>query len=359
MSYALLRHEGAHKCISNFFDELWIKIDDGVLQGQRTCLTWVDKTKLISLRIIDIFFEKKVFSLKNFLSSLIFIRMTMFFHLALLCITFVIRYGSSVKTLKLNYGLTFFVPLFDEVAITPLSLSFYGFSAWHVCAVALGLLSIATLLLFTRYLTHKLSLWVGLIMVTPLLLFDICYRWNNIGILVINQDQFGNVLTKEFTPYSAGIRIIITAINIIILPSILMVVVYFLRRVFSSEQTAYYIVRLISAIILGYLLFCYFVLFGFLANIQDWQWVVGYADFLPAIFSPIATLAIMIFAAIGIIIFIICLLFLADRIVYIVPKYKIFERDKTFFCIGIMLILISLLENISIKEIIKVIVDRF
>ncbi len=132
-----------------------------------------------------------------------------------------------------------------------------------------------------------------------------------------------------------------------------------LRHIFSSKNTLHYVIRLISAIILGCLLFCYCVLFGFLADLQGWQWVVGCAGFLPEIFTPIATLAIMIAAAIGMIFLLISLLFLADRIVYIVPKYRIFENDKVFLSIGGLLLLISLSGKSSIKEIIKSIIDKF
>lgn len=356
--YVLLRYESGHKRISNFFDELWIKIDDGVLHRQHTYLTWIDKTKIISLRIIDVFFEKQFFSCKNFLSSLVFIKMTMCFQFVLLCTTFVFKYGASLKTYKSPYGLSFFIPFFDEVVITPLFMSFDVSSAWHVCFIALLFLLFAIYLLLIRFIIHKYSLWIGAIIATVLTLFAVCYRWNKTGSFVEAQDQIGNVLSIEFTPYSIGVKVLINVIDLIIMPSILMIIVYVLRRIFYTQKTLHYVIRLISAIILGYLLFCYSVLFGFLAHLQGWQWVVGCADFLPEIFAPVATLAIMILVAIGMIILLIGLLFFANRIVYIIPKYRIFENDKAILFIGVIMICISLSEKNSIKEILKVIIDR-
>ena len=352
--YPLLRYEGEHKYLSNFFDELWIKINDGVSQRQRTYLTWIDKTKIISLRIIDVFFEKQFFSCKNFLSSLVFIKMTMCFQFTLLCTTIVIKYGDSLKTCKSPYGLTFFVPFFEEVAITPLFMSFDVSSAWHVWFVALIFMLFAFLLLLMRFIIHKYASWIGATIATILTILAVCYRWNNIGSFVEVQDQYGN-LSIEFTPYLIGVKVLINVIDLIILPSILLIIVHFLRRIFNTQTTIHYIVRLIFTIILGYLLFCFFVLFVFFANLHDWKWVVGCADFLPNIFSPVATLAVIIFAAIVVFTLFIFLLSLADRIAYIVPK----EKDKVLLYIGVILLLISLSGKKSIKEIIKVIVDKF
>ena len=156
---------------------------------------------------------------------------------------------------------------------------------------------------------HKYSLRIGAIIVTVLTVLDVCCRWNNTGASITYRDHFGNLLANEFTPYSIGIKILIYAIDIIILPLLLMLSVYALRHIFSSKNTLHYVIRLISAIILGCLLFCYCVLFGFLADLQGWQWVVGCAGFLPEIFTPIATLAIMIAAAIGMIFLLISLFF--------------------------------------------------
>ena len=49
-----------NKKLNNFWDELWIKFDDSVLQIQNSSLTWINKSKLISLKIINIFFEKQI-----------------------------------------------------------------------------------------------------------------------------------------------------------------------------------------------------------------------------------------------------------------------------------------------------------
>ena len=66
----------------------------------------------------------------------------------------------------------------------------------------------------------------------------------------------------------------------------------------------------------------------------------------------------VVLVAIGMIMLLIGLLFFANRIVYIIPKYRVFENDKAILLIGLIMIHISILNKYSIKEILKFIIDR-
>ena len=359
LSCGLLLYEKEHKKLNNFWDELWIKFDDNVLRIQNLSLTWINKSKLISLKIINSFFEKQTFSCKNYCCSLLFINMATFFHFSLLYITFFIRYGSIASKSKLIYGVIFYIPMFEEIKITPLTLSFRGFSVLYWCIASMIFLSIVALLLLIRFLIHKYPLWCGGCLTTLITVAEIYYMWKNTGALTIYNDTSGNFLRSEFTPYPVAIKIIIFMIRFFILPFILMIFVYILQRIFSADDNKYsYICKLIITTIAGYIAFCYTVLFCFYASISNFDWWVGCTDLLPSIFTPVAALTLMILSVNVIIFALDSLLNLINRIIYIIPKYKVFTKNKTFISIGSAMILISRLNIISIKEVFKLIIDR-
>lgn len=357
-SCGLLLFEKEHKKLNNFWDELWIKFDDSVLQIQNSSLTWINKSKLISLKIINIFFEKQIFSFKNYYCSLLFINMATFFHFGLLCITFIIRYGSIASKFKLHYGLTFYIPMFKEINISTLSLSFKGFTILYWCIASIIFFAIVALLLLIRFSIHKYPLWCGGGLTTAITIAEFYYKWQHTGSLVIYNDTSGNFLENVFTPYPVAVKVIIFTLRLLILPLVLMTAVYILRRIFYANDDKYrYIYKLTVATIIGYITFCYTVLFYFYASISNFNWWVGCADLLPTIFIPIAALTIMILSANIIIFTLNGLLNLINRIIYIIPKYKVFTKDKTFISTGSALIFMSQLNIISIKEILKLIID--
>lgn len=358
LSCGLLLFEKEHKKLNNFWDELWIKFDDSVLQIQNSSLTWINKSKLISLKIINAFFEKQTFSFENYYCSLLFINMATFFHFGLLCITFIIQYGSLASTCEFIYGLTFYIPMFKEINISPLSLSFKGFPMLYWCVASIIFFAIVALLLLIRFSIQKYPLWWGGGLTTIITIAEFYYIWKHTGSLVVYNDMSGNFLESVFTPYPVTVKIIIFMMRLIVLPLILMTVVYILRRIFYADDDKYrYIYKLIIATIFGYITFCYTVLFCFYANMSNFKWWVGCADLLPAIFTPIAVLTIMILSANIIIFTLNGLLNVINRIIYIIPKYKVFTKDKTFISTGSALIFISQLNIISIKEILKLIID--
>ena len=110
--------------------------------------------------------------------------------------------------------------------------------------------------------------------------------------------------------------------------------------------------------VLGYILYCFIILGFFYAYIYRLRFFVGVSEFLPSVFSPIAAISMMVILSYIIIIITELLLHLASRLVYVLPKYKFFDKDKTFFCIGGILALISLLPTISISNIIKLVMNK-
>lgn len=357
----LLRNEQETKKASNFFDELWIRLNDVYLLIRSSLPAWIEKSKSISLEIINIFFTRKTFSLKNYCCSLLFIFNAIFFHFFLLCVTFICRYGCSMDKIKaLNYGLVFFVPMHSEISITPIAISFNGLSMWHCCIIAAFFLLISIWLLFACFLVQRSPLWVGGGIAFLIAIAMACCSWTRLGDLIQYQNYLGDNVAHDFMPYSECTKIIILGIRMLILPAVLMAFVFLLRHVFlSCEKISHYFAKLLIMVIFGYLLFCYFVSLCYQLHFCHSRWWIGVSDFLPAIFIPIALLASLILV-VNFCCFALCfLLAIFERIIYIFPKYQLLRNDKILLSFGFALICLSLLDESSLARILEILVNLF
>ena len=358
IAYGLLRYEGEHKKISNFLDELWIKFDDNVLQIQRTCIGLTDKIRLSTMWVINFFFEGNLCSFKNFIRSFFFIKGILCLQISLLYLTYYLKFGNQTQVIG-NYGLTYFIPFYKEIHTNPVAINVsYQQNNLLVCVV---LFFFAILWMGAVYVIRRTPAWFWYTFTIIGFIALICYDWSMpMGDTITKHNERTGNITQSFYPYPFSIKILIFLFNTILIPAILLSFIKIFRSVFLTPcNICTYTTKIILMIILGYILYCFIILGFFYADIYHWKLCVGISNFLPSVFSPIAAFSLLVFLLYLIILLIEVLLHLANRLVYVLPKYKIFEKDKTFFCLGVICILISLLPTISIIEIMKLIVDKW
>ena len=357
ISYGGLRHEGEHKKISNFLDELWIKFDDNVLQIQRTCIGLTDKIRLTTMWVINFFFEENLCSFKNFIRSFFFIKGILCLQISLLYLTYYLRFGNQTQQIG-NYCLTFFIPFYKDIYTAPVAINV---SCQQNNLLACGLFFFFSILwLGGVYVIRKAPAWfwytftiIGFIALT-------CYDWSMpMGDTITKYDEITGNITRDFYPYSFSLKIFIFLSETILIPVILLIFIKIFRSVFLKPcNICTYTVKIIFMMVLGYISYCFIILVFFHAYISRWKFVVGISNLLPSVFAPIAAISLLLLLLYFVIISVEVLLHLANRLVYVLPKYKIFAQDKTFFYLGGIFILISLLPTLSTTEIMKLIVNK-
>ena len=356
--YGLLRYEGEHKKISVFFDELWIKLDDKVLQIQQSCLGLTDKIRLALICLKNFFFEGKICSFKNFIRSFFFIKGILCFQISLLYLTYYLRFGNRTQV-NGDYCLYYFIPFYEDIYTAPVAIS-GNFPQNHLLA-SIVFFFFTLLWIGIVYILRKTPTWFWYTFTIIVFIALICYDWSMpMGDTITKYNEITGNITRKFYPYSLPLKIFIFLIETILIPVVLLIFIKIFCFVFLIPcNICTCIIKIVLMIILGYISYCFIILGFFYAYIYHWKFFVGISNFLPSVFSPIAVILLMVFLLCFAIILIDVLLRLANRLVYVFPKYKIFAKDKTFFCIGGIFIFISLKPTISIAEIIKLIANKW